>query len=330
MNRSERFYKIEGMLHNRGSVPIETFLAELEISRATFKRDLEYLRNRHHAPIEWDPEARGYRFVNQTGPGPKFELPGLWFSSQEVYALLMMQHMLKELEPGLLSPHVQPLLTRLKSLLAGDEIPIAEIERRVRLIRTAARKGKVAHFELAATAVLKRKRLKIEYWARGNNETTDRVVSPQRLTFYKQNWYLDAWCHMRKGLRSFAVDGIRSAEMLTDTAKNVSESELDRVLASGYGIFSGEKTTTAKLRFSPTAARWVADEEWHPQQKGVREKDGSWLLEVPYSDDRELIMDILRHGPEVEVLEPAKLRESVKAALSKALTSYGVGKPRKQ
>ena len=330
MDRTERFYKIEEMLHNRGVVPIRDFLEALEISRATFKRDLEYLRDRLHAPIMWDAEAGGYRFNNKNAGLPKFELPGLWFSSQEVYALLMMQHMLKELEPGLLSPHVQPLLTRLKSLLAGDEIPIEEIERRVRLIRTAARKGKVAHFELAATAVLKRKRLKIKYWARGTNETTDRVVSPQRLTFYKQNWYLDAWCHLRKDLRSFAIDGIQTAETLNEAAKNVSDGELDRVLASGYGIFSGEKTTTARLRFSPTAARWVADEEWHPQQKGVREKDGAWLLEVPYSDDRELIMDILRYGPDVEVLEPAKLRESVKAALSKALSTYGVGKPRKQ
>jgi predicted DNA-binding transcriptional regulator YafY len=322
MDRTERFYKIEEMLRNRGSVPINDFLDALEVSRATFKRDLEYLRDRLHAPIVWDADSGGYRFNKKNIDLPKFELPGLWFSSQEVYALLMMQHLLKELEPGLLSPHVQPLLTRLKSLLAGDDVPIDEIERRVRLIRTAARKGKVAHFELAATAVLKRKRIKIQYWARGTNETTERVVSPQRMAFYKQNWYLDAWCHMRKGLRSFALDGIKIAEMLVDTAKNVSESELDRVLASGYGIFSGAKTTTAKLRFSPTAARWVADEEWHPQQKGVREPDGSWLLELPFSDARELIMDILRYGPDVEVLAPASLRAAVSAELTGALKKY--------
>lgn len=322
MDRSERFVKITDMLHNRGSVPINDFLDELQISRATFKRDLEYMRDRLHAPIDWDPDTRAYRLGETKKGMPKFELPGLWFNSEEVYALLMMQHLLKELEPGLLSPHVQPLQTRLKSLLAAEAASIDEIEKRVRLIRTAARKGKVAHFELAATAVLKRKRIKIVYWARGTDETTERVVSPQRMAFYKQNWYLDAWCHMRKGLRSFAVDGIQSAEMLDDAAKNVSESELDRVLGSGYGIFSGAETTMAKLRFSPTAARWVADEEWHPKQKGAREPDGAWLLELPFSNDRELIMDILRYGGDVEVLSPVKLREAVSAALGAALKKY--------
>ena len=322
MDRSERFVKITDMLHNRGNVPINDFLDELQISRATFKRDLEYMRDRLHAPIDWDADTRAYRLGETKKGMPKFELPGLWFSSEEVYALLMMQHLLKELEPGLLSPHVQPLLTRLKSLLAGDDVPIDEIERRVRLIRTAARKGKVANFELAATAVLKRKRLKITYWARGTNETTERIVSPQRMAFYKQNWYLDGWCHWRKGLRSFAVDGIKTAEMLVDAAKNVSETELDRVLGSGYGIFSGAETTMAKLRFSPTAARWVADEEWHPKQKGLREPDGSWVLELPYSNDRELIMDILRYGPDVEVLGPEKLRTAVLAALGDAVKKY--------
>jgi predicted DNA-binding transcriptional regulator YafY len=322
MDRSERFRKITDMLLHRGSVPIINFLDEMQISRATFKRDIEYMRDRFNAPIDWDRETRAYRLGKSQKGMPAFELPGLWFNSEEVYALLMMQHLLKELEPGLLSPHVQPLQTRLKLLLASEAASIDEIEKRVRLIRTAARKGKVAHFELAATAVLKRKRIKIQYWARGRDETTERVVSPQRMTFYKQNWYLDAWCHLRKDLRSFAVDGIKTAEMLVDAAKNVSETELDRVLASGYGIFSGAKTTTAKLRFSPTAARWVADEEWHPQQKGVREADGSWLLELPFSDARELIMDILRYGPDVEVLAPASLRAAVSADLNSALKKY--------
>ena len=68
----------------------------------------------------------------------------------------------------------------------------------------------------------------------------------------------------------------------------------------------------AKLRFTPAAARWVATEQWHPQQKASTDDEGRYLLELPYANPTELVMDILRHGAEVEVLAPAELRQAVR------------------
>jgi predicted DNA-binding transcriptional regulator YafY len=324
MDRTERFYRIEQLLHDRKLVTLREFLESLEISRATFKRDIEYLRDRLHAPIEWDRDAGGYRFGTpaNTKGGPRHELPGLWFNASEVHALLTMQHLLKGVEPGLLAPHVEPLLTRLQGMLASDDVTAPEVERRIKIIRIAARSMKPAFFEVAATATLKRRRLAVTYWSRYKDELSERELSPQRLVFYRGNWYLDAWCHLRKDIRSFALDGLRKASLLDTAAKNVAETELDEVLASGYGIISGRKLERAVLKFSPTAARWVAAEEWHPKQKSRTEPDGSYVLEFPYNDDQELVMDILRHGAEVEVLAPATLRNKVKSALAAALKRY--------
>jgi predicted DNA-binding transcriptional regulator YafY len=322
MDRTERFYKIEHLLAERRVVPVKVFLEDLEVSLATFKRDIEYLRSRLNAPIEWDREAGGYRYVDSARGAKKHELPGLWFNASEIHALLTMQHLLSGLEPGLLTPHVQPLLARLRTLLSGDDHSPGEIERRIRIIRIAARPVKLQFFELAATATLKRRRLAVTYWARSKDETTGRELSPQRLVFYRANWYLDAWCHLRNGLRSFSIDGIRKAELRDARAKNVSETELDEHLASGYGIYSGKRTEWARLRFSATAARWVASEEWHPKQRSRTGADGSYVLEIPYSSDQELVMDILRHGADVEVLAPEKLRTGVKEALAAALRNY--------
>lgn len=233
-----------------------------------------------------------------------------------------MQHLLSGLEPGLLAPHVAPLQARLRALLAADDQSPQEIEARIRIIRLAARPMKLQFFELAATATLKRKRLAITYWARSSDQTTAREVSPQRLVYYRANWYLDAWCHLRDGLRSFSLDGIRAAALADGKVKNVPAAELDEFLASGYGIFSGRSTQWAKLRFSPKASRWVAAEEWHPKQRQRAEADGSTLLEIPYSEDPELVMDILRHGAEVEVLAPESLRSKVKESLAAALKRY--------
>jgi predicted DNA-binding transcriptional regulator YafY len=321
MDRTERFYRIQQLLHQHRSVPVERFLRELEVSLATFKRDLEYMRSRLNIPIVWDREINGYRFDKSVGVQ---ELPGLWFSDPEIYALLTMQRLLENLEPGLLGSHVAPLLERLRTAIGSADHSANEVQRRIRILHLAKRAMPLKHFQLAARALLERKRLRIKYYTRARDEETQRDISPQRLVHYRENWYLDAWCHLRQDIRSFAVDAIREAAMLDDKAREVREGELDEVLASGYGIFSGRDVQWAVLRFTPERARWVATEQWHPQQRSRFDSDGSYVLELPYSDHRELVMDILRHGPEVEVLGPEDLRRTVRDALRTALNLYSV------
>ncbi|MCC6610566.1 MAG: YafY family transcriptional regulator [Burkholderiales bacterium] len=322
MDRTERFYKIHQLLTRKQVVRVDEFREALGISLATFKRDLEYLRDRLNAPIEWDRARGGYRYVAPSPDAPRYELPGVWFNASEIRALLTLQHLLANLQPGLLEPHVKPLLARLRALLGGAEHPAEEIERRIRIIHLGARAVRLPHFEEVASALLRRQRLRIVYRGRGSGELTEREVSPQRLVHYRENWYLDAWCHLREGLRSFAVDAIERVAVLDQRAETVPDAELDEVLASGYGIFSGPVAAWATLRFSAARARWVATEQWHPQQKGRFEEDGSYVLEVPYSDPRELIMDVLRHGPEVEFLAPEALRQAVRQQLEVALARY--------
>src|SRR5690348_12549065 len=241
MDRSERFYKIDHLIRERGVVPVGDFLSELEVSLATFKRDIEYMRSRHYAPIVWDRDQNGYRFEAPQPGSPKYELPGLWFSPREAQALLTMEHLLESLEPTLLGAQVKPLKERLAALLSKGEHSADEVRRRIRVITLGARRHEPRHFEVVAAAVLGRSKLHLKYWNRSKDEVTERDVSPQRLVHYRNNWYLDAWCHLRGDIRSFALDGIRDVVPVEGKVKEVPDAELDRVLASGYGIFSGEK-----------------------------------------------------------------------------------------
>jgi predicted DNA-binding transcriptional regulator YafY len=322
MDRTERFYKIDRLLNERRSVPMDTLIEALGTSKATVKRDLEYLKDRLHAPIIWDRALRGYRYDASAPRASAYTLPGLWFSAAEIHALLTMQQLLANLGGGLLEPHIRPLMTRLEVLLETRDATADEVRRRIRILRMAARPTPLAHFETVASATLRRRRLRIRYRARSSDAEGWREISPQRLVHYRDNWYLDAWCHMRNALRVFAVDAIGAAEQLERAAKTVSERRLDAELAGGYGIFSGKQLTWARLRFTPARARWVSAEQWHPQQRGRFEADGSWLLELPYSAAQELLMDILRHGPEVEVLSPEGLRTRVREQLAAALLRY--------
>jgi predicted DNA-binding transcriptional regulator YafY len=280
------------------------------------------MRNRLHAPIVWDRDEAAYRFEEGAQVGPKYELPGLWFSPSEAQALLTLEHLVESLEPALLGPHVKPLKARLAALLSAGDRSADEVRRRIRVIPFGARRHEPKHFELVASAVLGRSRLKLGYWNRMKDEVTERVVSPQRLVHYRNNWYLDAWCHLRNGLRTFSLDAMRDVEMAPGKAKDVTDTELDEVLASGYGIFSGKKVQWATLRFTPERARYVALEEWHPKQRARWENDGSYVLEVPYSSEGELVLDILKFGPDTRVLAPESLKETLRLRLQAALDQY--------
>lgn len=109
MSNMERLHKIKYMIQARHCVPLEDFLNELEISKATFKRDLEYLRSRMNASIAYDRFKGGYCFDGQI-IGEKIELPGLLLSEKEVTALVLMQQLLSGLDKGgLIEPHIAPL-----------------------------------------------------------------------------------------------------------------------------------------------------------------------------------------------------------------------------
>ena len=139
---------------------------------------------------------------------------------------------------------------------------------------------------------------------------------------YRDNWYLDAWCHLRQGLRSFSVDAIEKMTVMDEVATEVPQEKIDAEMSAGYGIFGGSNTQWAKLKFSPKRSQWVSREVWHPEQQSTMEADGSFVLSIPYSDDRELVGDILRFGPEVEVLSPPALKASVQKMLLAAIGRY--------
>jgi predicted DNA-binding transcriptional regulator YafY len=310
------------MIQQRKCVPIEDFMSELEISKATFKRDLEYLRSRSKADIEYDRYLGGYKFKEGSDIN-KIELTGIWFSEKEATALVLMQHLLSSLDQGgLIGPHIEPLTAIIDGILGQSETTAKELRKRIKVIGMGSRKNSIENFSEIGAALLKRNRLQLDYYSKGKDENTKREISPQRLIYYRENWYLDAYCHLREGLRSFALDGILTAVLTNTKAQEVSEKECQEHFAQSYGIFSGKATQRAKLRFTPEHARWVSGEHWHGQQVGSFDKEGYYNLEFDFNQDPELIMDIMKHGSGVEVVSPSALKNKVKAELEKALKNY--------
>lgn len=323
MSKLDELYRLHRLLDGRRTgLPRAALIAEHGFSRSTLTRFIADLRDKLGAPLIHDRDRGGYRYDTADGRHP---LPGLWFSADELLALVTLKHLLANLEPGLLDDHLRPLQVRIDQLLASNHLGAGETAQRIRLLSIASRRKNSQHFQAVAHAVLQRHRLRIDYYNRERDETSTRELSPQRLAHYRDNWYLDAWCHEKKGLRIFAIECIRTVEPLAKPAKAVAESTLNRELASSYGIFAGQPHATAVLRFTAKRARWVADEIWHPQQQGQWLADGCYELHVPYSDPRELVMDILKYGADVDVTAPEDLRSAVKEQLELAAGQYRCG-----
>ena len=323
MSKTARVYRIETLIRNRGHVSFKDMLEELEVSPATLKRDIEYLRDQLGAPIEYDRYLNGYRFGKEFR-GEKHELPGLWFNERELYSLLMAHQLLSELDSdGAISRHLQPLLDRIHQMLGTGEEEAKALLKRVKIISSAKRPVPSQFFELVAEALLKRRRLHMKYLTRGRGEVSEREVSPQRLVHYRSTWYLDAWCHKAEGLRRFALDAIEEASSFVDKrAKDIAMKLVQAEMDGGYGIYAGGKRQWAKLVFEPQAAQWVSKEEWHPEQKLEWLAGGNYELMIPYTEETEILMDILRHGDQVRVLAPESLVEAVRSRLTAAVGRY--------
>ncbi|MDA0237949.1 MAG: WYL domain-containing protein [Proteobacteria bacterium] len=322
MERTERFYKIDRLLRDNRSVPLGRFLEELSVSKATFKRDIEYMRDRLNAPISWDRTHRGYIFDQEIADVVSYELPGIWFNQSEILALLSMEALLSQIQPGLLGPRLDPLKQKLCDLIEVGEYSVDAIKNRIKILNMGSRSRSIKHFEVIALSLMQRSQLVLAYYVRSREEVTLRSVSPQRIVYYRDNWYLDAWCHSVNAVRSFSLDAVRSAKLKDEAAIQCDEKILDAVLGSGYGIFSGTDLLWAKLRFGPERAKWVSLEEWHPSQRTYFDDEGYFILEIPYAEQPELIMDILRFGPDVEVIEPASLRQMIREKVSEMLAIY--------
>jgi predicted DNA-binding transcriptional regulator YafY len=321
MDRFDRIFALHKILAGRRTpISRQELQQRLECSRATVGRLIENARDQLGAPILYDRDHGGYYY--DRSDDSVYELPGLWLNASELYALLVSEKLLTDVQPGILGPALGPLRDRIGALLRHRRLGHPELARRVRILQTAARTTKLESFEKVATALLERRRLRMLYHGRARDRTTERDVSPQRLVYYRDNWYLDAWCHLRNGLRSFALDRIHPVYIDDARARDVDEALLQAHFTEAYGIFAGRADKTAILHFTGEAAKWVADEQWHAKQEGRMLPSGLYELRIPYGNPTELVMDILKYGEHVEVMSPPALRREVARRLRAAVERY--------
>jgi len=317
MKKQDKIYLLDQMLKAaKFPISMDTISERLECSVATVYRTISDLRDGYGAPIETDKDNGGYFYADKN----TFELPGLRLQADEIEALLMASHLLEDIQSGLLKEPLSRLLDNISNLLKEHGI---KDKRNIQIIYALFRKADTRIFSQVFNALQQCKRIEIKYQARSTNQSSQRTISPLKLTNYKNAWYLDSWCHLRDDIRSFALEQIVSCTIRNDKCKTVSKDILKQHFGGSYGIFSGEHKYTARLKVSAKVSGWVIKEQWHSKQNITELNDGSLFLEIPYNNDIELIMDILRYGENITVLSPKSLKQRIKSILQKMINNYG-------
>jgi len=315
-------YRLDRLLRSKRRYSAEELCRHLECSRATLKRLIAFMRDRQHAPIICDRRDGLYQY--DPAHAQQFELPGLWFGPREIVALATLVDMLAALEPGLLREHLDTCRGRLRDLLRGD-LDVDRVGRCVRLLSMNRRQVAPDVFNAVTSALVSGRRLAFDFPERDTHARGRRTVSPQRLVRYRDNWYLDAWCHTVDRLRTFGLARMEKVKVLEERSRIVGRRRLERFFAQSYGIYNGPAKATAVIRFTGPAARYAAVEQWHPRQKRTMHADGSVELRFPYGDPTELVKDILSWGECAEVVEPPELRDMVRNKLKNAVLRYEQG-----
>lgn len=317
-SKKYRQYRLHRLLKTRRyPISIVELCETLEASDKTIYRDIQEFRDLYQAPLE--SNEQGY-YYNQTS-ADSFELPGIWFSDAELQALLAAQQLLSQIQPGVLDEQITPLKQFIIHTLSRHGHPPNDALQRIRILGIGQRSSNQQHFIKAAQALLDRQQLTISYKNRNSQQISQRNISPQRLTHYRDNWYLDAWCHTKKALRTFSLDNIEQITVTPEAALEVAAEKLEEHLESAFGIFSGKADKIAKLRFSQQRACYIEKEQWHPMQQGQWQGE-HYMLSIPYHNPTELIMDILKYGADVEVIAPKELRQAVVSYLASTINQY--------
>jgi predicted DNA-binding transcriptional regulator YafY len=133
---------------------------------------------------------------------------------------------------------------------------------------------------------------------------------------------LIAFCHLRNEWRDFVLGRMTICKVEAEEFTIRPKEQWQPFLNDTFGIFQNKQSFNVKLKFSPERSRWIKGEVWHEGQNEELQGDGSLILTIPVSHDTEIMMEILKHGSHVEVLEPGWLRGKVIKELTNATGRY--------
>lgn len=289
--------------------------AELEVSTKSIQRDLDFMRDRLELPIEYNPQRFGYHYTAEVT-----SFPTMHITEGELVALVIAE---KALEQYRGTQFEKPLLSAIRkieqSLPDTISLNLADIEQTISFRTRAEPILNLEVFDTLAKATAGRRQLELTYRKAGSAQGETRVVDPYHLANINGEWFLFAYDHLRKDIRTFAPARIQSIRATGKTFTRSQKFSLEKRLRGSFGVHSGEGEFEVELRFNAHAADYVREKKWHESQQLRELKGGGVELTMKLSSLGEIQRWVLSWGGDVRVVKPRELAESVRTAAQQIL-----------
>lgn len=311
---------LERMLHihqglQAGKFPNTSQLAaELEVAAKTVQRDLEFMRDRLNLPVKYDFTRKGFFYDGEVSAFPTMQI-----TEGELFALVVAEKALHQYRG---TSFEKPLLSALRkmeqSLPDTISLNLADIGQTISFRTRVEPILDLQIFDVLAKAVAQRRQLELIYRKPGH-QPEPRIVDPYHLANINGEWFLFAYDHARKDLRTFAPARIQSAKPTGKTFERTEKFSLEKRLRDSFGVHAGEGKFDVVLRFTPRAADYIREKKWHPSQRLKELKAGGVELTMKLSSLAEVERWVLSWAGEAQVVQPRELAESVRAAARRLL-----------
>jgi len=302
-----------------GRCPNASQLArEIEVSRRTIYRDIEYMRTILGAPIRYDESCDGYRYTHDG-----FQLPALDLSEGDLLALLVATQVTRAYAGTPIAAQVERACDRLSALLPEEiSVRLSDLAGATSFAVSAPRIADVERVAELCDAARTRHQVRVRYRSFSSGRTSVRVIDPYHLLSIDGAWYVAAYCHTRREVRLFVPERMESLEETGKGFRVPEDFDVDAYMAGAFRVMRGGRERRVRLRFHGRAADFVAERRWHASQK-LRVVDGGCELAMRVNNLDEVAAWALSFGGDCEVLSPKGLREQVARLARAALRRHG-------
>ena len=315
----ERMLRIHQLIQAGDFPNAATLARELEVNAKTIHRDLEFMRDRLNLPIEFDRSRNGFRYTGEVSAFPTMQI-----TEGEIFALVVAEKALQQYRG---TSFEKPLLSAIKkmeqSLPDTISLSLADVERSISFRTRAEPILNLEIFDVLAKAVAQRQQLELHYRKPGQKAEA-RTIDPYHLANINGEWFLFAFDHARKDLRTFVPARIQSVKPTGKIFERPQKKfSLENRLRDSFGVHAGEGKFEVVLRFTPRAADYIREKKWHPSQTLRDLRDGGAELKMKLSSLAEVERWVLSWAGEAKVLQPKELAASVSAAAKRILQNCG-------
>ena len=147
-------------------------------------------------------------------------------------------------------------------------------------------------------------------------------VRPYCVKYFKQRWYLLGDSDL--GLRIYSLDRFVDMEELEEHFEIPKGFDAEEYFGNYFGVIIGEEPEDVKIRVVPDQVKYFRTLPMHGSQRETVQEDGSSVFSYHIAPTLDFVQEILSHGTDVEVLEPAELRESVADIIAGMASRYGL------